>query len=103
VFSELIRLEFPLETEEGTSDTITTMEKKIINMVQAMFEEKFLKSTHCKISNKQCMIQCLLDISSNTGDDLDCEDMVNRGGLWQINEDVYSVFIYDGRTNPSNS
>ena len=32
------------------------------------------------------MIQCLLDISSNTGDDLDCEEwvnMVNRGRLWQ--------------------
>ena len=42
------------------------------------------------------MIQCLPDISSNTGDDLDCEEwvnMVNRGGLWQINDDVYGVFL----------
>ena len=41
---------------------------------------------HCKILNKHFMIQCLLDISSNTGDDLDCEEwvnMVNRGRLWQ--------------------
>jgi len=98
VFSELINLEFPLEmetAEEGTSDTIPTMEKMLFDILQAMFVEK-LKSTHCKISNKQCMIQCLLDISSNTGDDLDCEEwvnMVNRGGLWWINEDMYSVFI----------
>jgi len=42
------------------------------------------------------MIQCLLNISSNTGDDLDCEEwvnMVNRGGLWWINDDFYGVFV----------
>jgi len=42
------------------------------------------------------MIQFLLDISTNTGDDLDCEEwvnMVNRGGPWRINKDMYSVFV----------
>lgn len=43
VFSELVSLEFPLETEtaeEGTSDTITMIEKMLFDMLQAMFVEK---------------------------------------------------------------
>ena len=102
VFTELINLEFPLVTEtdgEGTSDTITTTEKNALRYVAGYVCRKVkdnLISAHCKIPNKQCMIQCLLDISSNTGDDLDCNEwvsMVNRGGLWRINDDVYSVFV----------
>ena len=51
------------------------------------------------------MIRCLVDISSNTGYDLDCEEwvsVVNRGGLWQINGDVYGVFCNDGGDNSTN-
>ena len=58
--------------------------------------ENNLNSTHRKIPNKQCMIQCFLGISTYTGGDLNCEEwinMVNRGGLWCINQDIHSVFV----------
>ena len=95
IFLELLYLEFPLEVEtdeDGPSDALITTEY-VAGYVCRKVKDN-LQSAHCTIPNKQSMIQCLLDISSNTSDDLDCEEsvnMVNRGRLWRINDDVYGV------------
>ena len=105
VFMELIKKEFPLPAgpEEEISDPgpMSTTEKNALRYVAGYVCRKVkdnLSSTKCKIENKECMIQCLTETSDITGfdDSIDTEEwvnLVNRGGLWRINEDMYTTFV----------
>ena len=55
-----------------------------------------LKKPSCKVSDKENMIRCLEEISSGTDEECDAEEwtrMIDRGGLWQINDDIFSLFV----------
>ena len=106
VFKELIKLEFPLLSvaEDITScqpkgSPLTQIEKNALRYVAGYVCRKVrdnLKEPSCKVSDKESMIQCLEEISGGTDEERDAEEwtrMIDRGGLWQINDDVFSLFV----------
>ena len=75
------------------------MEKSALRYVAGYVCRKVrdnLKKSNCKVSNKDSMIQCLEEISGATDEDRDAEEwtrLIDRGGLWQMNDDVFSLFV----------
>jgi len=67
-------------------------------MLLGMFAGKCKRTSRNQtaVSGKEDMIQCLQEISGGTDKDHDAEEwtrMIDRGGLWRINDDVFSVFV----------
>ena len=55
-----------------------------------------LKKPNCKVSDKESMIRCLEEISGGTDEECDTEEwtrMIDRGGLWQKDDDIFSLFV----------
>lgn len=102
VFKELIKLEYPLTdttSDHSTAHPLTHMEKSALRYVAGYVCRKVrdnLKKPNCKVSNKDSMIQCLEEISGATDEDRDAEEwtrLIDRGGLWRMNDDVFSLFV----------
>ena len=106
VFKQLIKLEFPLPSVakdivscQPTSHPLTQMEKNALRYVAGYVCRKVrdnLKKPSCKVSDKENMIRCLEEISSGTDEECDAEEwtrMIDRGGLWRINDDIFSLFV----------
>ena len=104
LFKDLIKLEFPLPTavtqvDHSATPSLTEMEKNALRYVAGYVCRKVrdnLKKSSCKISNKHTMIQCLEEINGETDEDCDTEEwirLIDRGGLWQVNDDVFGLFL----------
>ena len=107
LFKELIKLEFPLPTtvtqdimlDHSTTPSLTQMEKNALRYVAGYVCRKVrdnLTKPSCKISNKHAMIQCLEEINGETNEDCDTDEwirLIDRGGLWQVNDEVFSLFV----------
>ena len=104
LFKELIKLEFPLPTavmqvDHSATPSLTEMEKNALRYVAGYVCRKVrddLKKSSCKISSKHTIIQCLEEINGETDEDCDTEEwirLIDRGGLWQVNDDVFGLFL----------
>ena len=95
VFKELIKLEYPLKdtSDHSTAHPLTHMEKSALRYVAGYVCRKVrdnLKKSNCKVSNKDSMIQCLAVQQMKT---VMRTRLIDRGGLWQMNNDVFSLFV----------
>ena len=102
LFRNLIKLEQPISADTGdTNETPVPMsyvEKNALRYVAGYVCRKLhdrLHSPKCNASGKDEMVISLTDMngSNKSGDGEDWLNMINRGGLWHINDDVFELFV----------
>ena len=85
--------------DHSATPSLTEMEKNALRYVAGYVCRKVrddLKKSSCKISSKHTIIQCLEEINGETDEDCDTEEwirLIDRGGLWQVNDDVFGLFL----------
>ena len=97
VFKELIKFEYPVFSANAASlPPLTNIEENALRYVAGYVCKKIHdRLQSCK--DKAVMILCLTDMNGGDEDSIKQTDawlnMVNRGGLWRVTDEVYQLFV----------
>lgn len=102
IFDILIKLEFPVNSAVSVSDSecvrpLTHQERCALRYVAGYIirtvYEKIESGSHPKIKEMMCFVMEFAGDGISSCESEEWVDLVNRGGLWTVNNQAYDIFL----------